>query len=123
MKEGIDAATLKTEATMAELSQTIEKSNNDLKVNMKSAYSEASAAITSVGDKIGDEYTKLADRLLVYEKNTTDAFEKTIISQQELNSSLAKSLSDDTKTLKEGIDANSKELAAIDSTLKKAVSI
>jgi hypothetical protein len=123
VKEGIDAATLKTEATMAELSQTIEKSNNDLKVNMKSAYSEASAAITSVCDKIGDEYTKLADRLLVYEKNTTDAFEKTIISQQELNSSLAKSLSDDTKTLKEGIDANSKELAAIDSTLKKAVSI
>jgi len=65
----------------------------------------------------------LADRLLVYEKNTTDAFEKTIISQQELNSSLAKSFSDNTKILKEGIDANSKELAAIDSTLKKAVSI
>ena len=119
----LDAATLKTEVTMASLSQTIEKSNNDLKVNMKTAYSEASAAITSVGDKIGDEYTKLADRLLVYEKNTTDAFEKTIISQQELNSSLAKSFSDDTKTLKEGIAANSKELAAIDSTLKKAVSI
>jgi len=119
----LDAATLKTEVTMAGLSQTIEKSNNDLKVNMKTAYSEASAAITSVGDKIGDEYTKLADRLLVYEKNTTDAFEKTIISQQELNSSLAKSFSDNTKILKEGIDANSKELAAIDSTLKKAVSI
>jgi hypothetical protein len=60
---------------------------------------------------------------LVYEKNTTDAFEKTITSQQELNSSLAKSLSDDTKTLREGIAANSKELAAIESTLKKAVSI
>ena len=123
VKEGIDAATLKTEVTIAGLSQTIEKSNNDLKVNMKTIYSEASAAITSVGDKIGDEYTKLADRLLVYEKNTTDAFEKSIISQQELNSSLAKSFSDDTKTLKEGIAANSKELAAIDSTLKKAVSI
>jgi hypothetical protein len=119
----LDAATLKTEATMASLSQLIEKSNNNLKEGLKTAYGEASTAITNVGDKIGDEYTKLADRLSVHEKNTADAFEKAVASQQSLNASLAKSINEDTKALKEGISANSNELAAIESTLKKAVSI
>jgi len=94
-----------------------------LKEGLKTAYGEASTAITNVGDKIGDEYTKLADRLSVHEKNTADAFEKAVASQQSLNASLAKSINEDTKALKEGISANSNELAAIESTLKKAVSI
>jgi hypothetical protein len=64
----LDAATLKTEVTMAGLSQTIERSNNNLKLNLKMAHGEASAAITSVSDRNGDEFTRLADRLSVYEK-------------------------------------------------------
>ena len=59
----------------------------------------------------------------MHEKNTADAFEKAVTSQQSLNASLAKSINEDTKSLKEGIAANSNELAAIESTLKKAVSI
>ena len=123
VKQVIEEATSKTGVTILGLNQTIEKSNNDLKQNLKTAYGEASTAITSVGDKIGDEYTKLADRLSVHEKNTADAFEKAVTSQQSLNASLAKSINEDTKSLKEGIAANSNELAAIESTLKKAVSI
>ena len=123
VKQVIEEATSKTGVTILGLNQTIEKSNNDLKQDLKTAYSEASTAITSVGNKIGDEYTKLADRLSVHEKNTADAFEKAVTSQQSLNASLAKSINEDTKSLKEGIAANSNELAAIESTLKKAVSI
>lgn len=123
VKQVIEEATSKTGVTILGLNQTIEKSNNDLKQDLKTAYSEASTAITSVGDKISDEYTKLADRLSVHEKNTADAFEKAVTSQQSLNASLAKSINEDTKALKEGIAANSNELAAIESTLKKAVSI
>ena len=123
VKQVIEEATSKTGVTILGLNQTIEKSNNDLKQDLKTAYGEASTAITSVGDKIGDEYTKLADRLLIHEKNTTNAFEKAVTSQQSLNASLAKSINEDTKSLKEGIAANSNELAAIESTLKKAVSI
>ena len=113
VKQVIEEATSKTGVTILGLNQTIEKSNNDLKQDLKTAYSEASTAITSVGNKIGDEYTKLADRLSVHEKNTADAFEKAVTSQQSLNASLAKSINEDTKSLKEGIAANSNELTLL----------
>ena len=79
---------------MTTLSQKLEQSNAELKSDLKIAYNAAAVA-----------------------------FEKAVTFQQSANENLAKLISSDVNALRDGIDANSKELSHIESTLKNAVSI
>lgn len=90
----LNSTTAKTEHIMTTLSQKIEQSNAELKSDLKIAYNAAA-----------------------------EAFDKAVTFQQSANENLAKLISSDVNALRDGIDANSKELSHIESTLKNAVSI
>ena len=90
----LNSTTVKTEYIMTTLSQKIEQSNAELKSDLTIAYNAAA-----------------------------EAFEKAVTFQQSANENLAKLISIDVNALRDGIDANSKELSHIESTLKNAVSI
>ena len=90
----LNSTTVKTEYIMTALSQKIEQSNAELKSDLTIAYNAAA-----------------------------EAFEKAVTFQQSANENLAKLISSDVNALRDGIDANSKELSHIESTLKNAVSI
>jgi len=116
--------TLKSQQNSNEnLANSISADVMSLKEGIDSNSKELTLLIPRIAEKIAEEYTKMSERLLVYEKNTKEAFESAVSSQQLLSANLANSISGDVKSLKDGIDVNSKELNAIESTLKKAVSI
>ena len=84
---------------------------------------ELSAAMNQIGTKLGEDYQKMSERITDSETKIFNAFENTITSQQNLNTSLVQSISNDTKTLNDAIKGNSVELSEVSSTLKNAVSI
>ena len=102
-----------TDKSLVNLSQRIEQSDNELKTSLHASYSDVALAIKSTGIVMGEEYTRLSERLSSHEGNTTNAFDRTLKSQQNSNENLANSISADVMSLKEGIDSNAKELTLL----------
>lgn len=119
----LNTATLKNEETFSKFSQMINTSNDELKTNLKNAYNEAVSTINQVGTRLGEDYQKMSERITESETKIFNAFENTITSQQNLNTSLVQSISDNTKNLNAAIKENSIELSEVNATLKNAVSI